>query len=92
MPCRHRRIICRKDGSYILYNFGGGFSWYLFGPDNRLQHDIAGALRNGSWGYIVGTSTRRAAACQRWCGRMPDALRASVWDAQQGRRYSMACV
>jgi hypothetical protein len=27
---------------------GGGFSWYLFGPDNRLQYDIAGTLGNGS--------------------------------------------
>jgi hypothetical protein len=26
-----------------------------FGPDNRLQHDIAGTLGNGTWGYIVGT-------------------------------------
>jgi hypothetical protein len=25
-----------------------------FGPDDRLQHDIAGTLGNGSWGYIVG--------------------------------------
>jgi hypothetical protein len=33
----------------------GGFSWYLFGPDNRLQLDIAGTLGNGSWGYICGT-------------------------------------
>jgi hypothetical protein len=49
-----RAVVCRKDGSYILYNFSGGFSWYLFGPDNRLQHDIAGTLENGAWGYIVG--------------------------------------
>jgi hypothetical protein len=27
-----------------------GFSWYLFGPDNRLQYDIAGRLGNGAWG------------------------------------------
>jgi hypothetical protein len=32
----------------------GGFSWYLFGSENRLQYDIAGTLGNGSWGYIVG--------------------------------------
>ena len=44
----------------ILYNFSGGFSWYLFGPDNRLQHDIAGTLGNGSWGYIVGTYDKDA--------------------------------
>jgi Domain of unknown function (DUF2341) len=50
-----RAVVCRKEGSYILYNFSGGFSWYLFGPDNRLQYDIAGTLGNGSWGYIVGT-------------------------------------
>jgi hypothetical protein len=49
-----RAVVCRKEGSYILYNFSGGFSWYLFGPDNRLQHDIAGTLGNGRWGYIVG--------------------------------------
>jgi len=41
------------DVAPILYNFSGGFSWYLFGPDNRLQHDIAGTLGNGAWGYIV---------------------------------------
>jgi nitrogen fixation protein len=39
-----RAVVCRKEGSYILYNFSGGFSWYLFGPDSRLQHDIAGTL------------------------------------------------
>jgi hypothetical protein len=50
-----RAVVCRKEGSYILYNYSGGLSWYLFGPDNRLQHDIAGTLGNGSWGYIVGT-------------------------------------
>ncbi len=32
-----------------LYNFSGGFSWYLFGPENRLQYDIAGTLGNCSW-------------------------------------------
>jgi hypothetical protein len=31
-----------------------------FGPDNRLQHDIAGALGNGAWGYIVGTYDKDA--------------------------------
>jgi Domain of unknown function (DUF2341) len=50
-----RAVVCCKEGSYILYYFSGGFSWYLFGPDNRLQYDIAGALGNGGWGYIVGT-------------------------------------
>jgi len=38
----------------------GGFSWYIFGPDNRLQYDVAGALGNGSWGYIVGTYDKDA--------------------------------
>jgi hypothetical protein len=33
---------------------------YLYGPDNRLQHDIAGALGTGSWGYIVGTYDKDA--------------------------------
>jgi hypothetical protein len=55
-----REVVCRKDGSYILYNYSGGFSWYLFGPDNRLQYDIAGTLGNGSWGYIVGTYDKDA--------------------------------
>jgi hypothetical protein len=55
-----RAVVCRKDGSYILYNYSGGFSWYLYGPDTRLQHDIAGALGNGSWGYIVGTYDKDA--------------------------------
>jgi hypothetical protein len=50
-----RAVVCRKDGSYILYNFSGGFSWNLFGPENRLHYDIAGTLGNGAWGYIVGT-------------------------------------
>jgi hypothetical protein len=40
--CRARTLVRRKYGSYILYNYSGGFSWYLFGSDNRLQHDIAG--------------------------------------------------
>jgi hypothetical protein len=57
-----RAVVCRKEGSYILYNFSGGFSWYLFGPDNRLQYDIAGTLGNGSWGYIVGTYDKDAGA------------------------------
>ena len=26
-----------------------------FGSDDRLQHDIAGTLGNGAWGYMVGT-------------------------------------
>ena len=25
-----------------------------FGPDDRLQHDIAGTLGNRAWGYIGG--------------------------------------
>jgi Concanavalin A-like lectin/glucanases superfamily/Domain of unknown function (DUF2341) len=57
---RSRAVVCRKEGSYILYNFSGGFSWYLFGPENRLQYDIAGTLGNGSWGYIVGTYDKDA--------------------------------
>jgi hypothetical protein len=40
----------------------GGFSWYFFGPDNRLHHDIRGTLGNGSWGYIVGTYDKDAGA------------------------------
>ncbi len=43
-----RAVVCRKDGSYILYNYSGGFSGYLYGPDNRLQYDIAGTLGNGT--------------------------------------------
>jgi hypothetical protein len=27
-----RAVVCRKDGSYILYDYTGGFSWYLYGP------------------------------------------------------------
>jgi hypothetical protein len=53
-------VVCRKEGSYILYYYTGGFSWYLFGPDTRLQHDNAGTLGNGSWGYIVGTYDKDA--------------------------------
>jgi hypothetical protein len=34
--------------------------WYLFGPDNRLQYDIAGTLGNGAWGYIAGTYDKDA--------------------------------
>jgi hypothetical protein len=44
----------------VLYNYSSGFSWYLFGPDNRLQYDIAGTLGNGAWGYIVGTYDKDA--------------------------------
>jgi hypothetical protein len=55
-----RAVVCRKEGSYILYNYSGGFSWYLFGPENRLQYDIAGTLGNGTWGYIVGTYDKDA--------------------------------
>jgi hypothetical protein len=31
-----------------------------FGSDDRLQHDIAGTLGNGSWGYIISTSDKDA--------------------------------
>jgi hypothetical protein len=55
-----RAVVCRKEGSYILYDYSGGFSWYLYGPDTRLQYDIAGTLGNGSWGYIVGTYDKDA--------------------------------
>ena len=37
-------------------------SWYLYGPDSRLQCDIAGTLRNGIWNYIVGTYDKDAGA------------------------------
>jgi hypothetical protein len=37
-----RAVVRRKGCSYILYNYTGGFSRYLDGPDNRLQYDIAG--------------------------------------------------
>jgi hypothetical protein len=50
-----RAVVCRKDGSHILYNYNRAFSWLLFGPENRLQCDIAGTLGNGAWGYIVDT-------------------------------------
>jgi len=39
---------------------GGGFSWQLSEPDNRLQYDIAGTLGNSGWGYIVGTYDKDA--------------------------------
>ena len=54
--------LANSTSSYILYNYSGGFSWYLFGPDNRLQYDIAGTLGNGGWGYIVGTYDKDAGA------------------------------
>lgn len=44
-------MVCRKDGSYILYNYSGCFCWYLFGSENRLQYYITGTLGNGTWGY-----------------------------------------
>ena len=44
----------------ILYNFSGGFSWYFFRPDNRLQYDIAGTLGNGACGHIIGTYDKDA--------------------------------
>jgi hypothetical protein len=50
---RTRAVICRKDGSYTLCNYSGGFSWYLFGP--RTDYDIAVTPGNGAWGYIAGT-------------------------------------
>jgi Concanavalin A-like lectin/glucanases superfamily len=53
-----RAVVCRKDGSYILYNYSGGFSWYLFGPDNRLQYDIAGTLV-GTYDKDAGTDNQR---------------------------------
>jgi MSHA biogenesis protein MshQ len=34
--------------------------WYLFGPDNRLQDDMAGTLGNGAWGYVVGSYDKDA--------------------------------
>jgi hypothetical protein len=40
----------------------GGFTRYLFGPENRLRYDIAGTLGNGSWGYIVGIYEKDAGA------------------------------
>jgi hypothetical protein len=43
-----RAVVCHKAGGYILYNLSGGFSWYLSGPDDRLQHDIGRILGNGS--------------------------------------------
>jgi hypothetical protein len=45
--------VCRKEGSYILYNYSGGFSWYLFGrqPAAVRQREHA---RERVWGYIVG--------------------------------------
>jgi hypothetical protein len=54
-----RAVVCRKDGSYILYNYSGGFSWYLYGPDNRLQYDIAARSGTGA-GAIVGTYDKDA--------------------------------
>jgi len=45
----------RKSGSFILYNYSGGYSWYTYGPNHRLQHDIASELGAGVWGHIVGT-------------------------------------
>ena len=34
--------------------------WFLYGPDNRLQHDIAGTLGNETWGYVLGTCDKDA--------------------------------
>ena len=44
-----RAVICR------------GFSWYLFGPDNRLQYDIAAALGNGPGATSSAPTTRTSA-------------------------------
>jgi hypothetical protein len=63
-----RAVVCRKDGSYILYNYSGGFSWHLYGPDNGLQHDIAGTLGTRA-GLHVGTYDK---------GRRPQQTRVSV--------------
>jgi len=45
----------RKSGSFILYNYSGGYSWYTYGPNHRQQYDVAGELGTGAWGHIVGT-------------------------------------
>ncbi len=88
-----RAVICRKDSSYILYNYSGGFTWYLFGPDNRLQHNIGGTLGNGTWGVGTydkdagpglgrdrGAGTRRAStAGRRRCGRLSHGVGANAW-------------
>ena len=49
-----------QGGSHILCNYSSGSSWYMFGPANRLQYDIAGTLGSGAWGYIVGTYDKDA--------------------------------
>jgi len=55
----------------MVDHYSDGFSWYLFGPDNRLQHDIAGTLGNGSWGYIVGTYDKDAGPNNQLSQRHP---------------------
>jgi hypothetical protein len=59
-PVPAGRSSAARPPATFLYNDSGGFSWYLFGPDNRLQYDIAGTLGNGAWGYIVGTYDKDA--------------------------------
>jgi MSHA biogenesis protein MshQ len=44
----------------VASRYTGGFSWYLYGPDNRLQYDIVGTLGNGAWGYIAGAYDKYA--------------------------------
>jgi hypothetical protein len=39
----------------MIYNYSGGFSWYLFGPDNRLQYDMA--ARSGTAAGATSSTT-----------------------------------
>jgi hypothetical protein len=54
------RMVARRNVSPF------GMLWPMmaaaFWPDDRLQHDIAGTLGNGSWGYIVDTYERTPAS------------------------------
>jgi len=48
------RLPLQKELSVDVVGFdqrlaGRDRGWFLYGPDTRLQHDIAGALGNGSW-------------------------------------------
>jgi hypothetical protein len=58
-----RAVVCRKAGSYVLYNYSG-VQWRFLPvplwPDNRLQYDVAGTLGNGSWGYTAVTYDKDA--------------------------------
>ena len=54
-----RAVVCRKEGSYILYNFSGGFSWYLFGPQPAAVRR-RGHARERQLGLIVGTYDKDA--------------------------------